>query len=173
MEFRTWLERQTGKGRWLREGLSSPLPPSRSPHPGPRHLSCFRVGCSAIVFLSAQCHRPRLPGAASACSSIILAAGRQVHPGEKPSCPRPPRRWAQLSEKRGVSEGSVRVRGPAGLIGYELWMSVLLGPRAPEPKEGCPCLLLSLGGPLLPGIALACTYLPVGAFLINITWLLS
>lgn len=62
------------------------------------------------------------------------------HPGcrhqstftEKPAGPGPPRRRAQLSEKRAVSTG-VRVPGLPGLIGYELWTSHPSLPGAPEP----------------------------------------
>lgn len=46
MELRTWSERQTGKGRWLREG---PLP--RSPLSTP-WASLLFPGCSAVIFLS-------------------------------------------------------------------------------------------------------------------------
>jgi hypothetical protein len=77
--------------------------------------------CS-LISLPARPHRPQLPQQLWPPHPSCLLQDTRAHLTEKSFCPGPPRRRAQLSDRRATSKG-VREPGPPELMGCELQMS--------------------------------------------------
>lgn len=120
-------------------GTSSPAAPIQFPG-----ASLLLPSCFAIIFLSLLsptglgCPEQPLPahpsswlqGSESISQRNLPALGLQ---GDGLSCQR----------REGFPKGSVRAPGPAGLIGYELWMSHPTRSQCSRAREGVPASFLS------------------------------